>query len=340
MSQRSIEVKVGILMLFALGLLAGFIVIMGGLSLEPTFTVYVDFDNPGGLKTGAPVRISGVKIGRVTGIEFRGGRLDEKTKEREPLIRVAASLESQYRDAVHDDSRWFVTTQGVLGELFLAVDPGSPDRPVLQDGAVVHGISPPRLDLLLSEAYELLHHAYLGITENKDKLGETFDGLHRTLKGTGDFFDKNGGKLDTIVENVETLTIQGNETLLAARQKYVDNPQIDRIMNNVEATTQTLDANIGPLMTDGRKVLGDVSRVTDRMASEEQVARYEQITRDVADIAARGKVMAADGQALLNHVKRGEGTIGAMLMDEAVYDDIQEMLRDLKHNPWKLFWRE
>jgi len=27
-------------------------------------------------------------------------------------------------------------------------------------------------------------------------------------------------------------------------------------------------------------------------------------------------------------------------MDEEIYDDIQEMLRDLKHNPWKLFWRE
>jgi phospholipid/cholesterol/gamma-HCH transport system substrate-binding protein len=29
-----------------------------------------------------------------------------------------------------------------------------------------------------------------------------------------------------------------------------------------------------------------------------------------------------------------------MMADEAVYDDLQELLRDLKHNPWKLFWRE
>jgi len=27
-------------------------------------------------------------------------------------------------------------------------------------------------------------------------------------------------------------------------------------------------------------------------------------------------------------------------MDEEIYDDVQEMLRDLKHNPWKFFWRE
>jgi phospholipid/cholesterol/gamma-HCH transport system substrate-binding protein len=27
-------------------------------------------------------------------------------------------------------------------------------------------------------------------------------------------------------------------------------------------------------------------------------------------------------------------------MDEQLYDDIQELARDLKHNPWKFFWRE
>ena len=61
---------------------------------------------------------------------------------------------------------------------------------MLEDGATVHGISPPRLDLLLSESYELLHRAYDGITKNEKQIGETFDGLHDTLKGTGDFFKK------------------------------------------------------------------------------------------------------------------------------------------------------
>ena len=49
----------------ALGLLGAFVVVMGGLSFEPTLTVYVTFQNPGGLQAGAPVRISGVKLGRV-----------------------------------------------------------------------------------------------------------------------------------------------------------------------------------------------------------------------------------------------------------------------------------
>lgn len=159
MSQRSIEVKVGVLILLALGLLGAFVVVMGGLSFEPTYTVYVDFDNPGGLQGGAPVKIAGVRVGKVKEMQFRGGEVDPKTSQPVPPIRIIAHIEKRYQKAIHDNSRWYVTTQGVLGEQFLAVEPGSQDRPTLADQAVVSGISPPRLDLLLSESYELLHRA-------------------------------------------------------------------------------------------------------------------------------------------------------------------------------------
>ena len=79
MSQRSIEVKVGALIIIALVLLGGFVVVMGGLSFEPTYTVFVDFENPGGLQSGAPVKIAGVKVGTVDEVQFRGGEIDPAT---------------------------------------------------------------------------------------------------------------------------------------------------------------------------------------------------------------------------------------------------------------------
>jgi phospholipid/cholesterol/gamma-HCH transport system substrate-binding protein len=50
--------------------------------------------------------------------------------------------------------------------------------------------------------------------------------------------------------------------------------------------------------------------------------------------------MTSDASEILSHVKRGKGTVGAVVMDEQLYDDLQELVRDLKHNPWKFFWRE
>lgn len=336
----SLEAKVGLLILTAAVLLGAFLFVLGGVSLKDAYTVYVDFDNPGGLQSGAPIRIAGVKVGKVKEMQFRGGEIDPKTNQPVPPVRIVAHVEKRYQKAIHENSRWYVTTQGVLGEQFLAVEPGSQDRPVLAENAVVSGISPPRLDLLLSESYELLHRAYEGITKNEKKIGETFDGLHATLKGTGDFMAGNQKKLDNIVSNVETLTVESNETVRAARDRYIDNPQIQRIIGNVERTTSTLDKEVGPLLSDGRGVLADTKKLTGTLASDPQLKKYQKITQDVSDTTGRAKLAAADAQAMVAHIKRGKGTVGALVMDEALYDDLQEMLRDLKHNPWKFFWRE
>jgi phospholipid/cholesterol/gamma-HCH transport system substrate-binding protein len=340
MSQRSIEVKVGALILMALALLAGFIVVMGGLTLEPTLTIYVDFENPGALQAGAPVRMAGMQIGRVSEVHFRGGQVDPTTQEPVPPIRVVARIEQRYQQALRANSRWYVTTNGVLGEQFLAVEPGTSEHPVLWDGAIVTGVSPPRLDLLLSEGYELLHKAYVGISRNEGKIGETFDGLHATLKGTGDFFRNNREKIDAIVGNTESLTLEANDTLREARERYVTGPQVGRILNNVERATGTLDRELPPLVRDTRAVLGDAKKLSSALAADDQVERYRQITRDLADASATAKVAVRDARDVVAHVKRGDGTLGALVMDEAIYDDLQEMLRDLKHNPWKFFWRE
>jgi len=340
MSQRSIEVKVGALILVALGLLSAFVVVMGGLSFEPTLTVYVTFQNPGGLQAGAPVRLSGVKVGRVSELEFRGGQLDPKTKLPEAPIRAIARIERRYQPAIHDNSRWFVTSQGVLGEMFLAVEPGSHDRPALPDGATVQGISPPRLDLLLSESYELLHKMYLGVANNEQKIAETFDGLHKTLRVSGDFFERNGPKLDRIVDNVEKLSGDAGDTLKAARERYVDGPQVSRIFNDVERSSKVLAENLPPIVEDGRKVLSDTKKLTGKLSTDEQLARLDAMTRDLAETSSRAKGLASDAEGIMKHVKQGKGTVGALVMEEALFDDLQELVRDLKHNPWKFFWKE
>src|SRR6185369_4649010 len=142
--ERSIEVKVGLLILVALGILGGFILVMGGLSFEKTYPVYVDFDNPGGLQTGAPVRIAGVNVGKVDEMQFRGGELDPKTGRR-PMVRCKLQVQTKVKKTIHDDAEFYVTTQGVLGEQFLAIEPGSPNHPVLDpETTIPKGVGPPR----------------------------------------------------------------------------------------------------------------------------------------------------------------------------------------------------
>lgn len=337
---KSIEVKVGLLILTAIGILTAFILIMGGLSFQPTYAIFADFDNPGGVQVGSPVRLAGVKVGKVSDVQFRGATAPGQPNGREPLVRLALRIERRYQTAIHDNAVFYVTTQGVLGEQFLAIEPGSPDRPVLAEGAAVRGLDPPRLDMLLAEGYELLHTTINALRANRADISDTFEGLRATLKGTGHFFEANRERLDRVAANVEQISVDTDELVRAARARYVDNPQVTRILANVDKTSTSLARDADGLLRDAGKTLANARRVSETVGSEEEAARLKRTLADVAETMSKAKAMAADAQTIVAHVKKGNGTVGSIVMDEQLYDDVQEMVRDLKHNPWKLFWKE
>ena len=155
MSEKSLELRVGLLVLAAAVLLGAFVFVLGGFELGKGFTVYVDFDNPGNVKVGAPVLIGGMDVGRVDRIEFRGNRLDPTTGRRS-LVRLHLHLQERVRGTVHEDALFFVSARNILGEQVISIDPGGPDRPPLKEGAIVQGVDPPRLDEALAMGFELL----------------------------------------------------------------------------------------------------------------------------------------------------------------------------------------
>ncbi|HNF98324.1 MAG TPA: MlaD family protein, partial [Pseudomonadota bacterium] len=120
---RHLELKVGTLIVVSGGLLAMFIAILGGFSFGPTSRIYVDYDFSGNIHEGAPVKISGIKVGKVEKIEFFGGELDPQVNRR-VQVRLTVQIEERARKAIHDDAEFFVNTQGVLGEQYLEIAPG------------------------------------------------------------------------------------------------------------------------------------------------------------------------------------------------------------------------
>jgi phospholipid/cholesterol/gamma-HCH transport system substrate-binding protein len=233
-----------------------------------------------------------------------------------------------------------VTSSSVLGEQYLAVDPGSSDREVLAENAIVRGIDPPRFDLLVAETYELLHVATQAMHGNKEEIGEALGGLSKTLKGTGDFFEKNGTRLDRITANVEQISIDTQDTVKEAKLKYVENPVIDRILENVDHSTSTLAKDAPSLLADAKDTMSAVKRVSQTVGGESEQAKLKQMISDLAEVAKSTKSLTQDAQTIASNVRRGKGTVGALVADEQLYDDLQELVRDLKHNPWKFFWKE
>jgi phospholipid/cholesterol/gamma-HCH transport system substrate-binding protein len=337
--ERSIEVKVGILILVSLVILGGFILVMGGLSFQKTYKVYVDFDNPGGLQSGAPVKMAGVKIGSVGELAFMGGRIDPKTGRR-TLVRITANIEKRYQDSIHDNADFYVTAQGVLGEQFLAIEPGDPERPVLQEGAIMKGIDPPRLDLFLAKAYELLDTTVNGIKNNRELLSDIAVNTAGLLKGLNTLITENHDRINRIVENVEQISQEAVVLTHDTRTNYIDNPRIMHTIDNIDKLSTDLRRDTTPLLKDARETAANVNKISAQFADQQQLDKIKKTIDDVQQLASRANATAADAQAIVQQIKQGKGTVGALVMDEEVYDDMQEMVRDLKHNPWKFLWRE
>ena len=130
---------------------------------------------------------------------------------------------------------------------------------------------------------------------------------------SGQLLGDNAPKIGRIVDNVETLSGEANTTLKAARERYVDGPQVTRIMNDVERTTAVVGTNIEPLVTDGRAVLGDalVHRApgADQHEHRHQRGQPDQRDRDAVRAKPVQDVVGRDPRFRLGELHAGIGVI-------------------------------
>ena len=96
---------------------------LNGQSIDDPYTIHAYFDNIGGLKVRAPVTMAGVDIGRIQSIN-----LDPATYR----AVVELSVSGDYRNLPIDTSA-AINTQGLLGEQYIALEPGG-DPAFLKEG--------------------------------------------------------------------------------------------------------------------------------------------------------------------------------------------------------------
>ena len=281
------------------------------------------------------MRVAGVRVGTMETSQYLGGKLDPTTGRR-PMVRMEVRIDDDVKATLHEHALFYVTSQGILGEPFLAVDLGTMEKPTLDEGTVHAGVDPPRLDLALALGFELLQTMVTAVRNNRDELEGMLHNASGVLAGLNEVLGKNKEQINTIINNLVQASDNGNKLLVSVKENYVDGSQVKRIMGNLDRTLTATSQNTGPLMADARGAINDARDVL----GPEQREKIKSAISDAQALASSANITLADARQIVGHMKRGEGTVGALLMDEEIYDDVQEMLRDLKHNPWKLFWRE
>ncbi|MBL8470315.1 MAG: outer membrane lipid asymmetry maintenance protein MlaD [Rhodocyclaceae bacterium] len=125
MNRATIDLWVGIFVALGLAALLVLALKVGNLAsanISDTYTVQANFANIGGLKVRAPVKSSGVVVGRVAGISF-------DAKEYHAVV----SLQIDRRYEFPRDTIPSILTSGLLGEQYIGLEVGG-DPKVLKDG--------------------------------------------------------------------------------------------------------------------------------------------------------------------------------------------------------------
>ncbi|MGI9317595.1 MAG: outer membrane lipid asymmetry maintenance protein MlaD [bacterium] len=119
MNQKTIEIWVGIFMILGIAALTmlAFKVSGSAGNSGDVYRVNARFENVGGLSEKAPVRIGGVRIGRVAKISI--------DKEDFSAV-VGMDIEKRY-DNLPLDTGASILTSGLLGAQFIGLEPGAED---------------------------------------------------------------------------------------------------------------------------------------------------------------------------------------------------------------------
>jgi phospholipid/cholesterol/gamma-HCH transport system substrate-binding protein len=207
------ETKVGLLFMLSVALVAAFAWYIGAANpFTSSHELRVGYNFAGGIEVGSPVRVMGIKVGKVTQIEFSPEQKSASGEEVKLTLTLRISKEAW--TAVRRDSRFFINLAGVIGEKYVEISPGSADQANFSSGDFVRGEDPPRIDQLISQSYGLAGKLIDMIEKNEGSITDTLD------------------KMNSLVTNL-------NKTLVLL-EKTSKNKEFSEIVTNVAAITGDL----------------------------------------------------------------------------------------------------
>lgn len=338
MRDRATEFKVGLLIVAALVILGGFIFVLGNFSLRSGYTVYVDYDFSGNLRPGAPVKVSGIKVGKVKSIKFMGGKVDEKTGRR-VYVRVKVWIENRVKDTLREDAEFFVNTAGVLGEQYLEIVPGDPKKKRLEPGSIVRGVDPPRTDLIVARLYEVLDSLSSVLHDDRDMIRNLLKNGASAVSEVNKLLVDNRKQLGTLIANTNSLAGEASKVLGKVNEGLGDPKVIARTIRNTNSLISNTNHAVYTLTPPAKTLLTDATRVT-RIFTAKRVDKALTVADRAVAVAGKAGGLIDNVNGMVTDLRHGKGTAGALLVREEIYADLREMIRDLKRNPWKFFWKE
>jgi phospholipid/cholesterol/gamma-HCH transport system substrate-binding protein len=302
----------------------------------------VSFTDVQGLRPGSPVRMGGLDIGTVSAVSYGTDAKDDK-------IHVTISVIEDQSKRIKTDSVATIDGKGLLGDKMITVTIGTPTSASLPPGGSIR-----------SKEAEDFSQMMAKLGSISVKIEKVVDNLEQTTGALADerFHEDVRGAMSSL--NAVMNSLERKEGYAG---KVLSDPaeaeRLSQVVKNLEGTTAALQRttqNVNQILDRVRTGPGLVHEVLYGEESSKAVAQFggaaDELRLTLKGIrdgngVARSLIYGDDSsQALMANLnaasddlrritadlRAGKGTIGALLTDPSVYEDLKMVLGNVERN--------
>lgn len=300
------------------------------------------FEDVAGLRRGSPVRMGGVDVGTVTAVEYGTEATDKN-------IHVRMSVSNDDARRIRADSVATIEGKGLLGDKMIVVTVGSMAQPVLSEGSTIPSQTGDDLGKLMTR--------FSNISGQVEKV---VTNLERATNNLSD--DKFQGDIRNSMASLAHIldTVDKGDGYVGKLLKDPAEAQrLSHLMGNLEQTSAELTratANVNQILNrvntgpgfvhevvygeDGAKTIAKVGAVADELGGTlKGIREGNGLARSVIygddssqAIMSNLNQASTDFRQVVADMRAGKGTLGALLVDPSVYEDLKLMLGNVERN--------
>jgi len=338
------EIKVGAFVLAGL-IVVGLVIFMIGEERQ-LFSSRVEyrtsFEDVEGLRRGSPVRMGGVDVGSVSSVSY-------SEQEKDTTIYVILNISENESKRIRKDSRATIESKGLLGDKMVVVTVGKPSQPRIEPGGIIPSERGADITAMVSRLGELTTKVEAVVTNIERTTGAFADErFHNDLKSSAH-------SMSNILKSLD----EGDGYVARLLHDPKEANKISHMMSNFEKTSSevaSMSDGVNQIVTrvktgpgfahevvygeDGSRALAQVGGAAQELGTTLRGIREgngmarsliygdnesQQMMSNLNDASEDIKKIIAD-------VRAGKGTIGAMLLDPSVYEDIKMLLGNVERN--------
>ena len=327
------ELKIGLVSIFALVMASLLIFLLSGSGgfFWQRYSIKTVFSNIAGLKEGAPVRVAGVEVGSVNGLNFIGDHVE-----------VVMAVNKEHRQRITTTSVASLGSVSLLGEAAVDITASSGGTPIPEWGYVQSGRATGTIGDVANQASTAIEDTTALINDLRSGRGT----MGRLLTD-----EQLYNELTALMISVQGVTdgiSKGHGTLGRLMNDPAAAKSLEASLDNLQAVTARIRAgegSLGKLLNDDTmhrtltSTTSNLDSITGRISRGEGTAG--KLISD-AELYNRLNSLSDRIDKVVAGLQQGDGTAGQLLRDRQLYEnmngtmvDLRSLINEIKKDPKK-----